>query len=380
MTLLDARPLAQVIYRRFPSYWTVGLEAFQGWRHGGKRPPARLDVMTSIGGSNLDVLQVLLQSLAETHPRDRIQFWLFYMRLAPQDLTDLSAFVAGLPNLTLNLVQVQERKDFDLLSKLGQKPYGARFLWYTAHLYLPADIKRIIYLDPLDTIVTNDLLPFLKQPLLGQYLAACREAPFAPPLICGPARQAAARGASPDKIRRISKGVLNSGAIVINLDKLRRDRVGIDAYIETARWAQAEMGLSFGDQGLFSLTHGSNYVRAHDRYNFRFHMAPARGHRLPPAVVHFAGRIPKPFHLRLTPDQERQITAHLERTGARELALNPTQKIKRHDLAYYRQWWDICARTPVYDRIAPLAGAYATKVLSEQLPALQDTSVTPSAR
>lgn len=368
MNLPNPRPLAQFVYSRFPSSWTTGLEACQSWRHGGARPPARLDVMTSIGGNNLDVLQVLLQSLVETHSGDRIEFWLFYLRLAPDDLADLSRYAAGLPNLTLHLVQVQERRKFDLLSKLGQKPYGARFLWYTAHLYLPADIKRIIYLDPLDTIVTDDLLPFLTQPLLGKYLAACRESPLAPPLISRPARQATARGASPDKILRISKGILNSGAIVINLDKLRRDGVGIEAYIETARWAREEMGLTFGDQGLFSLTHGSNYVRAHDRYNFRFHLVPARWLRPNPAVVHFAGRIPKPFHLRLTEEQERQIKAHLTATGAKALPLNQTQTIKRQDLAYYRKWWEICARTPVYARIAPLAGAYATEVLSEQLP------------
>lgn len=368
MNLSTPRVLAQRVYGRLPTLWTSGVEAYQRVGHGGARPHARLDVMTSLGGTDLDVLQVLLQSLAETHSQDRIEFWLFYLRLAPEGLAALSRFVTGLQNVTLHLVQVREREEFELLSKLGQRPYGERFLWYTAHLYLPADLKRIIYLDPLDTIVTGDLLPFLTQPLLGNYLAACREAPFAPPVISGPARQATARGATRGKILRLSKGIMNSGAMVINLDKLRRDGVGIKAYIETAAWAREEMGLSFGDQGLFSLTHGSNYVRAHDRYNFRFNLAPPRWARIRPAVVHFAGRIAKPFHLRLTEEQERQIKAHLNATGARSLSINPTQTIKQDDLAYYRSWWEICARTPVYGRIAPVAGAYATEVLSRQLP------------
>ena len=368
MTNPEKKPLAKRLYPHLPSLWTDSVQAYQGWRHGGGRPATRLDVMTSIGGKDLDVLQVLLQSLSDTHPRDRIEFWLFYLALPQAALDDLAGFVHRLPNLALHAVQVQEQGDFALLSKLGKKPFGARFLWFVAHQYLPEDIDRIIYLDPLDTIVTDDLIPFLRQPLLGKYVAACREAPFAPPVICGPAPRAAARGASAERIFRISRGVLNSGAMVINLKRLRRDRVGIEPYLETAQWAQ-DQGLTFGDQGLFSLTHGSNYVRAHDRYNFRFHEKLILDQKLKPAVVHFAGRIPKPFHLRLTPEQEKQIVAHLRRTKAKALPVVASQAIRPHHLPYYRQWWQICARTPVHDRIAPVAGAFATQVLAERFSA-----------
>lgn len=364
MHLPILRPLAKQVYRRLPGLWTLGLEAYQQRHHGGKRNPARLDVMTSIGGKDLDVLQVLLQSLSETHAQDQIEFWLFHLHLPPEQLAELDAFCDGLPNLTLHVIHVQESREYALLSKLGSRPFGARFLWFTAHLYLPAEMSRIIYLDPLDTIVTDDLMPFMHQPLMGKYLAACREAPSRPPHLSQPAMQA--RGSSAAKILRLSKGVLNSGAIVLNLDQFRQDGIGVEDYIKTATWAQ-EAGLTFGDQGLYSLTHGSNYVRAHDRYNYRFHDAPTSQGRHNPAVIHFAGRIAKPFHLRLTPAQEQQILDHLEMTGAKAFRLNPNQTIRPYDLAYYRLWWQICARTPVYDRIAPIAGEYASRVLAEQL-------------
>lgn len=380
MNLSALQPLAKRVYRNLPRGWTAGLDLYQRRRHGGARPPARLDVMTSIGGNDLDVLQVMLQSLSESHPRDRIEFWLFYLHYGPEKLAEISEFCAGLPNLNLNLVPVGNRADFAQLSKLGGRPYGARFLWLVAHLHLPQDLKRIIYLDPLDTLVTDDLLPFLTQPLMGRYLAACREAPYSPPRLSPPAIKAHARGASADKILWVSRGVLNSGAIVINLDRFRRDGIGIGHYLKAGEWAKEEMDLSFGDQGLFSLTHGSNYVQAHDRYNYRFHDTPRKLRRTDAAVIHFAGRIAKPFHLRLTGDQEQEILDYLDRTGKGAFRLNANQTIKAYDLAFYRQWWEVCARTPVHDRIAPPAGAYATRVLAEgQMDDQTDERIGPAA-
>ncbi|RJE80623.1 glycosyltransferase [Paracoccus sp. JM45] len=355
--MFEFRQLAKQVYRNLPGCWTLTSEVYQQRRFGGARGMAQLDIMTSIGGKDLDVLQVMLLSLAETHPDDNIRFWLFYLNAAPQQLTQIQAFCDTLPNVTLHPVHVQERNEFALLSKLGNRPFGARFLWFVAHLYLPTDISRILYLDPLDIIVTDDLYPFLMQPLLGKSIAACREAPSTPPIIAGPVT----RRMTDTRIERISKGIINSGAIVLNLDKFRKNGVTVQNYIKTATYAHNELGLTvFGDQGLFSLNHGSDYVQAHDRYNFRFHDG-RKG--IKPAVVHFAGRIPKPFHLRLNAEQERQILSYLDTNKLKALRLNPHQTIKADDLAYYRQWWDVCARTPVFQRIAPLAEEYAAKVL-----------------
>lgn len=373
MPLPRLSPLAKRAFRHLPRGWTAGVETIQKRRHGDGRPPTRLDVMTSVGGNNLDILQVLLLSLSDAHPRDHVRFWLFYLHLGPQRLADIARFCDGLPNLELRLVHVTDHKNFAQLSELGGKPFGARFLWFVAHQHLPSDVGRIIYLDPLDTLVTDDLVPFLHQPLLGRYLAACRESPYAPPLIVGPSRAAHARGASSKTILRISKGIINSGAIVLNLDRFRRDRIGIETYLDTAAWAR-DMGLSFGDQGLFSLTHGSHYVQAHDRYNFRFHEATRRDTGLRPAVIHFAGKVAKPFHLRLSAVQEQEVLAHLKATGASKVQLNAFQSIKAFDLGHYRMWWDTCARTPVHDRIAPPAGDYASKVMAEQGVRSQDTT------
>ncbi len=378
MPLPHLRPLAKRAFRHMPRVWTRGLDAYQQRRHGGARAPARLDVMTAIGGNNLDVLQVMLLSLSESHPRDHVRFWLFHLHLGPDKLAELARFCDTLPNLELRLVHVTDNKGFMQLSELGGRPFGARFLWLVAHQHLPGDLRRVLFLDPLDILVTDDLLPFLNQPLLGRLVAACRESPYSPPLIAGPARQAHARGASNDRILRISKGIVNSGAMVINLDRARRDGLSIQTYLDVATWAQEKLDLSFGDQGLFSLAHGSDYVQAHDRYNFRFHEATRRDTALRPAVAHFAGKVAKPFHLRLTAGQEEMVLTHLKATGAEKVQLNPFQSIKAFDLAHYRLWWETCARTPVHARIAPTANEFATRVLAEQ--GLGDQRHAPAAQ
>ncbi|MBM3603666.1 MAG: hypothetical protein FJX25_02685 [Alphaproteobacteria bacterium] len=307
---------------------------------------------------------MMLLSLSEAHPHDEIRFWLFYLSFPPAKLVELEKFCTRLPNLRLHLVQVPDRQNFVRLSQLGGRPYGARFLWLVAHLHLPADMKRIIFLDPLDTLVTDDLVPFLHHPFAGNYVVACREIPSRPPLITAPARTAHARGASAAKILRVSKGVLNSGAIVINLERLRRDGIGISHYLEVGQWAREQMGLSFGDQGLFSLTHGSHYMQAHDRYNLRFFDHTTRLRKLCPAVIHFAGNIPKPATLRLSSAQEQQISNHMAKIGKSVMRITPRQIISPAFFPYYRRWWEVCARTPCHARIAPLAEAKTSEMLA----------------
>ncbi|SFD17111.1 Glycosyl transferase family 8 [Tropicimonas isoalkanivorans] len=328
------------------------------------RAPTRLDVMSSIAGPNPDVLQVLLLTLSEIHPRDEIVFWLLEQNLGPGKIAALERFCAGLGNITLRPLRIPDAEAFDRLKQLGGKPDSARFLWFVAHQHLPDDIKRVIYLDALDLLVTDDLVPLLNHPFLGRYLVACRESLKVPPLLIGPARRAHALGLPAIIVRHIAQGLLNSGSIVLNLDKLRRDDIGLDHYLAVAKWARKTLDLDFGDQGLFSLTHGSHYVQAHDRYNHRFYNERP-GHVMQrPAVIHYAGQVIKPARWRLSPELEQRVLEHLQHIGKPEIALNDWARLPPTHIPYLRKWWDICARTPCHARIAPQATQRMTRALA----------------
>lgn len=325
-----------------------------------------LDVMTSCGGPNSDIAQVLIKSLSMTQPKDRINFWFFYLDVPEQTLASLKSYCDGLKNVSFRPVQVGEAAAFDELRRLGGKPDAERFLWFMAHRYLPARLDRVLYIDALDAIAVDDIRPFLFQNLGGKYLAACREGHLftrRPVPVKPPARQAFENGDDLDTLRRMSRGLFNSGSIVINLKKMRQDNLDIEFYARTARWAAQEMGLSFGDQGLFSLAHGSNFKLAADRYNYRFFAARAATSPIRPSIVHYAGHIRKPFRLRFTAEQENAILDHLSRKGAEHLRLGENQQIWPHYFAHYRAWWAICQTTPVHDTISGRADKAASDII-----------------
>lgn len=356
-------PAARNLYRALPSVWSTGMNLNLQRRYK-NRAPTRLDIMTSFAGPNLDVLQVLLLSLSETHPKDEIVFWLFEQRVSATQIASLTDFCASLGNVTLRPIKIPNTADFDRLKTLGGKPDSARFLWLVAHQHLPKDLRRIIYLDALDIIVVDDLVPFLNHPFLGKYLVACRETPDVPPLLVGSARHAHGWGMPAGIVRHISRGLINSGAIVLNLNKLRRDGIEISHYIEVAEWAHGKLNLNFGDQGLFSLTHGSHYTQADNRYNHRFYNElPSRIMRQP-AVIHYAGRVVKPAHWRLPPELEIPVIEHMRQTSRSEIIFNPQHQIRAAHLPYLRKWWDVCARTPCYSRIAAPASQRMTAALA----------------
>lgn len=330
-----------------------------------------VNVMTSCGGPDSDIAQVLIKSLSLTQPNDRINFWFFYLDVPDTTLAVLKSYCDSLGNVRFHPVQVQEAEAFDELRVLGGKPDAERFLWFMAHRYLPAKLDRVLYIDALDAIAVDNIRPFLFQSLGGKYVAACREGhlftrhplPSKPPAI-----EAFRNGESLDGLSRMSRGLFNSGTMVINLKKMRKDGLDIEFYARTARWAAQEMGLSFGDQGLFSLTHGSNFKRAADRYNYRFFAARAATSPIVPGIVHFVGHIRKPFRLCFTPEQETAILGHLARHDIKYLSLPGKQQVWPHYFAHYRAWWDICKTTPVHDRIAAPAQKAATEMVERMRP------------
>lgn len=350
------------LYRSLPGLASSGLALHLQQRYR-DRPPTRLDVMTSFAGPNLDVVQVMLHSLSRAHPLDQIVFWLLEQDIPAPQIQALAEFGAGLGNVELRPIRIEDAAAFARLRDLGGKPDSARFLWFMAHRHLPQDLARAIYLDANDILVSDDLVPFLNHPFLDRYLVACRELIDLPPLVIGPARRAHAWRLPHKFLRHVSRGLMNSGAIVLNLDKFRRDDIGIGHYLNVAEWAHDRLGLRFGDQGLFSLTHGSHYMRAHDRFNHRFYDESPHRAMQRPAVIHFAGKVLKPAYWRLTERQEQQVTAHIAQSGNRVLKLTDGLELRVSHLPYLRRWWDTCAQTPCHGRIEPLARQRMTALL-----------------
>lgn len=351
-------------YQYTPNLWTASVDGFLKMKLS-RRPSIKIDIMTSFEGKNFEVIQVLLLSISESHPEDQVVFWLLVDDASDDQISSLSSYCEKLGNVTFNLIRISDNHIFSALKSLGGKPDSARFFWLAAHQYLPRELNRIIYLDAADILVTDDLAPMLHHPFLGKYLVACREHPNRPPLLFGPARNSRKMNASGKFLDYAAHGLINTGVILINLEKLRKDDVTLSQYLEVAEWASQTKHLKFGDQGLFSLTHGSNYLQAHNRYNYRFYDEPRANTMSRPAVIHYCGQVLKPANWKFTKETEEMVTQHLIDSGNEWLYLDKRRRIGLAHLPYLRKWWAVCERTPAYAQLAPIATNRLEKALTK---------------
>ncbi len=315
-----------------------------------------INVMTSCSDDRAEVVQVLICSLSETHRDNRINFWFFHTSVSDEKLAEFDDYCRSLPNVDFFEVRVGDKylPHFEKMKRIGGKPDCERFLWFVAHEYLPEDIDRILYLDALDTAVVDDVSAFYHGDFEDKYLLVCRELnkyTNEPQLYVEPARDFFEKTQDKETVVRISQGIFNSGSIILNLNKFRAESPSLAHYCEIAQWAKDLLGASFGDQGLFSLVHGSNFKLMDDRYNYRFFSYSPKHAMQNPSVVHFAGFAKKPFHLFFTPKQAGDLAEHITSGGKGPLMMGGFHRLDTHYLPHYEKWWDFCKRTPVFPRL-----------------------------
>lgn len=318
-----------------------------------------INVMTSCSDSNCAVVQVLIYSLSQSHRDYQINFWFFHVTVGDEKIAALDAYCRSLPNVSFFEVRVTDVSDFEEMKKIGGKPDCERFLWFSAHRYLPKDLDRVLYLDALDTIVVDSLEDFYCADFNNKYLLVCREInQFSgrPQLQVGPARDHFEQTNDKDVVARISHGIFNSGSIVLNLEKFRKEAPSLKHYCETAKWAKDLLGATFGDQGLFSLVHGSDFELVDDKYNYRFFVAYKPTNIIEnPSVIHFCGFSPKPFRIYFTREQSEEVIDYISEAGGKPFMIGSYDRIDIHYPSYYKMWWDLCEKTPIYHWLFPQA-------------------------
>lgn len=314
-----------------------------------------INVMTSCSDNNAEIVQVLICSLSESHKNYRINFWFFHASVSRNKIIMLDSYCRTLPNVDFFEVMVEDVLHFEEMKRIGGKPDCERFLWFGAHEYLPEDIERVLYLDALDTVVVGDLNELYSCDFKNKYILACREinqySRF-PQLLVGAAREFYEATNDKDTVVRISYGIFNSGSIVLNLKKFRSEAPSLAHYCEVAKWAKSLLGTTFGDQGLFSLVHGSNFILIDDKFNYRFFVSRNSEYTVEsPAVIHFCGFSPKPFQVYLSEEQEEFVVRHIESDEGRPFMIDGYLRMDVHYVEHYRIWWDYCMRTNIYNNI-----------------------------
>lgn len=169
-----------------------------------------INILVTLDHGYIEPLRVMLCSLCESNPNSKFRVFVVHSSLKPEDFERIHSAVV--------LEQCEIADIFVPLDKFPPLPFSARFpkeacyRILAAHI-LPADLDRVLYLDP-DLVVINNIEPLYNLDLEGNYFAACSHAMIRPLQVYNRAR-----------LHMEPKSLyINSGIMLINLELLRKEQ------------------------------------------------------------------------------------------------------------------------------------------------------------
>ena len=148
--------------------------------------------------------RVMLKSLIENN-REIIHIYVLYISLSEESIKELSTLNSD--STTLHFIRIDDAKlkNVPIALFYSKEAYIRLF----AHLYLPADVNRILWLDS-DVIVNGDIQEFYKQSFEGKLYVAYKD-----PIQGDSAEKKTSLGMPPDAV------YINSGVLLMNIAKIR---------------------------------------------------------------------------------------------------------------------------------------------------------------
>lgn len=271
---------------------------------------SRYHIMTSCDDKLAPYVAVLMVSVAKALKEETVSFYLFHSRVDRRNIEMLKALGGEFENMRFEEIVVPEPERYDALAKHGSGWSGEAYYSLCAHLLLPENVHRVMYLDAGDTMVLGDIKPYYDYDFQGNSL-----------IVTGSSYKIENGEVIPysgqdlgdwnNKLPYILRGLFNSGSYLINLDKLRQNGFTLYDYEYLAQKLAEILGeenkkIYWGDQGLLSAAfvgdiryYGFPEIRNiwYMPYNFcvwyfdRMQEKPEYGQ----SVVHFAGTPYKPW-------------------------------------------------------------------------------------
>jgi lipopolysaccharide biosynthesis glycosyltransferase len=272
---------------------------------------AQYNIMTSSDDNLVPYVAVQLTAIAQNLKTATVDFYLFHSRVSRKNIEMLTALCGELNggSIKFHEVLVPDAEIYTELAKLGNGWNGEAYYSLCAHLLLPAEVDRVMYLDAGDTLVLDDIGPYYNCDFQGKSL-----------MVTGARYKIVNEelrmldeqdlGDKTGGLPGVLRGIFNSGSYVMNLEKMRKDGLTLADYQYLAEKLHEAVGkepVYWGDQGLLSAAfvgdvcyYGYPEIRNayYMPYNFclwfydRYNARPD----FPTAVVHFAGTAIKPWN------------------------------------------------------------------------------------
>ncbi len=242
-----------------------------------------------------------------------IDFFFLHSHVSRNNIEMLEALCEELENCKIHFheILVPHAEVYSELAEYGTGWTGEAYYSLCAHLLLPDEIDRVLYLDAGDTLIVGDIAPYYHYDFQGKSLVVTgsRYKPYNGNLELFSADDL---GDWKDGLPGILRGIFNSGSYMMNLDKMRKDERTLADYQYLSLKLRELFGddnhnIYWGDQGLLSATfvgdvryYGFPEIRNlwYMPYNFclwyydRMNEKP----NYSPAILHFAGTAFKPWN------------------------------------------------------------------------------------
>lgn len=270
------------------------------------------NIMTSCNDNLVPYLTVGLTAMSHNLKDANINFFFLHSQVSQKNISMLKAFCKEMENEKIHFheILVPHAEIYSDLSKYGNGWVGEAYYSLCAHLLLPDEVDRVLYLDAGDTLIVDNIEPY--------YYCDFQEKS----LVVTGARYKIHEGSlelfNPEDLGDwenglpgILRGIFNSGSYMMNLAKMRKDGRTLADYQYLSKKLREISGINncniyWGDQGFLSASfvgdvryYGFPEIRNlyYMPYNFclwyydRMNKKP----NYSPAILHFAGTAFKPW-------------------------------------------------------------------------------------
>jgi len=277
----------------------------------------------------------------------RVDFYFLHSKVSEKNINMLKAVCNELENgrIRFHEIVVPHPEIYDGLARYGTGWAGEAYYSLAAHLLLPEEVERVLYLDAADTLVIGDIGPYYDLDFQGKSLVATS---IRYKLCQGKLEPLTAEdlGDIKEGLPGILRGIFNSGSYMMNLSKMRKDQRTLEDYQYLSAVLRDCMGgenptVYWGDQGLLSAAfagdiryYGFPEIRNlwYMPYNFCiwYYDRMTEEPDYTPAVLHFAGTAFKPW--------DGTYPRFLERFQKREQQRS-MKELKVGQAGYFYMWY-----------------------------------------
>lgn len=334
----------------------------------------RINIMTSCDDKIATLILPQIASIGVNLADYDVHFYLFHYRISEKNVNDIKKYIKKFTNITFHEVIMENLDVFESLASNGGRFPAEAYVYLYCHPQLPTEIDRIMYIDAGDVIIHGDISEYYFSDFENNAFIVSLEIFASVGEDNKPRLLNKADLNDPGQVNMIRQNYVNSGCIVINLEKLRENKMNFnETYL---KWAEKLKNMNLpliqddpnviylGDQGILGVAFmddmkcfGLDEVINNTLHTFPMYNTDGERHlcnvykpynftqwiykedistNYTPIIIHYATPFPKPWNYKFT---EGDIKNPDRLSGRKEIE-NMSPLKNNRQLELHKVWWD----------------------------------------